>query len=158
MGNMKVSSPSFEDGGWIPKKHSPRGLDLSPEINISNIPEGAVSLAITLDDASHPIPNYNHWLMWNFPVQELIPEGIPHGYEVESMRDARQGRAYGKNRYKGPKPPFKWVHTYVFTIYVLDCKLNLNARSSKRDLLKAMEGHILEQAVLSGRFQSHRKE
>lgn len=159
MRKMIVTSPAFEEGGWIPKKHSARGLDVSPEIHIKNIPEKAVSLAITLDDASHPLfPNYNHWLIWNVPVQELIPEGVEAGYNVPSLRDAKQGCGYGKNRYKGPKPPLRTIHTYVFTVYALDSKLELSKNSAKNDLIKAMNGHILEQAVLSGKFQSHRKE
>lgn len=67
-----------------------------------------------------------------------------------------QGRAYGRNRYKGPKPPLRWIHTYVFTVYALDCRLNLSPTCRKPDLLAAMEGHILQRATLSGQFQSGR--
>lgn len=159
MNKMKITSPSFEADGWIPKKHSARGADLSPALSIAHIPEGTVSLAITLDDASHPLfPNYNHWLIWNLPVLDLMPEGIAHGYEVVALQGAKQGRAYGRNCYKGPKPPLKAIHTYVFTVYALDCKLTLNNQTTKADLLSAMKGHILEQATLQGKFQSHRKE
>lgn len=159
MNTMKITSPAFADGSWIPKKNSARGADLSPAFSITHIPEGTISLAITLDDASHPLfPNYNHWLIWNLPVQDLILEGISHGYEVNELKGAKQGRAYGKNCYKGPKPPLKTIHTYAFTVYALDCKLDLRDKTTKADLLNAMAGHILEQAVLLGKFQSHRKE
>lgn len=154
---LEVKSKAFNEGGWIPMKHSARGEDLSPCFELKNMAENAKSIAITLDDASHPIfPNYNHWLIWNIPVQAVISEGIPHGKSVNRLGGAMQGRAYGRNRYKGPKPPLKAIHSYVFTVYVLDTKLNLPANSKKRDFLAMIGGHILQQATLSGKFQSQR--
>jgi len=58
---LKIKSNAFNEGTWIPVKHSARGQDLSPDFEISGIAPNAKSIAITLDDASHPIfPNYNH--------------------------------------------------------------------------------------------------
>lgn len=153
---LKVKSKAFKDGDWMPIKYTARGEDLSPDFELEGIVYHAKSIAITLDDASHPLfPNYNHWVIWNIPVQAVIPEGIPHGKIVESLGGAMQGRAYGRNRYKGPKPPLKSIHTYVFTIYVLDRMVDLEANSKKSDLLSFISGHILQQAVFSGKFQSH---
>lgn len=152
---LTVTSPSFQEGDWIPRKHSARDEDISPCLDLHGIAENAKSLAVTFDDASHPIfPNYNHWVIWNIPVQTVIPEGIPHGPVVKDLEDAVQGKAYGKNRYRGPKPPFKAVHTYVFTVYILDCKIELPPESKKSDLLEKMQGHIIQEGILSGKFQS----
>ena len=154
---LEIKSNAFNEGAWIPVKNSARGQDLSPDFKISGIASNARSIAITLDDASHPIfPNYNHWVIWNIPVQEFIPEGIPAGKLVDSLGGAVQGVAYGKNGYKGPKPPFKSIHRYVFTVYILDSKFDLAAKSKKRDLIAKINGHILQQATLSGKFQSRR--
>lgn len=155
---LKITSPSFKEGDWIPKKHSARGEDISPCLKLEGIIENAKSIVITLDDASHPLfPNYNHWVIWNIPVQEIIPEAIQHGKIVESLGDAIQGKAYGKHRYKGPKPTFKTIHTYIFTVYILDCKIDLSPKSKKKDLVEKMSGHILQQSTFSGKFQSYRK-
>jgi phosphatidylethanolamine-binding protein (PEBP) family uncharacterized protein len=70
------------------------------------------------------------------------------------MDGAVQGLAYGRYRYKGPKPPRGALHTYVFTVYALDCRIELGPRRRKRDLLPAMEGHILQKAVLTGKFRN----
>lgn len=154
---LTVTSPDFEEGGWIPRRNSPRGENRSPALRLVGLVPGARSVAVTLDDASHPIfPNFNHWLIWNLPPEPLIPGGIPAGEAVDSLGGAMQGRAYGRNRYKGPKPPLRWIHTYVFTVYALDCRLNLSPTCRKPDLLAAMEGHILQRAALSGQFQSGR--
>ncbi|WP_099468311.1 YbhB/YbcL family Raf kinase inhibitor-like protein [Konateibacter massiliensis] len=157
METLKVKSNAFDEGGWIPVRYTARGEDLSPELELVGIAQNAKSIMITLDDASHPIfPNYNHWVIWNIPVQEVIPEGIPRGRSVDSLGGAVQGISYGRNRYKGPKPPFKAIHTYVFTVYILDCKIDSAANSKKRDLLNKMDGHVLQRATISAKFQSRR--
>lgn len=157
METLQLYSSAFEDGGWIPARYTARSEDISPPFELVGLSLEAKTLAITLDDASHPIfPNYNHWVIWNLPIQETIPEGIPHGETLGSFGGAVQGIAYGRNRYKGPKPPLRSIHTYVFTIYVLDCTIHLSSSSKKQALLNQMEGHILQQASISGKYQSHR--
>ncbi|MFV0399696.1 MAG: YbhB/YbcL family Raf kinase inhibitor-like protein [Oscillospiraceae bacterium] len=157
MNALAVTSPAFEDGGKIPVKYTGRGEDISPELRLSGIDENARTLAVVMNDIDHPIPAYNHWLLWNIPVMEVIPEDIPHGETVTGLGGAMQGRGYGKNRYRGPKPPFNWSHRYQFDVYVLDSALNLPGSAKKRDLLAAMQGHILQQGSLTGRFRTERK-
>lgn len=158
MNILKVWSEAFQEGDWIPIKHSTRGEDVSPCLELEGIDSHASSIAITLDDVSHPLfPNYNHWVIWNIPVINTIPEAVSHGMVVENLGGAIQGMSYGRNRYKGPKPPFKAIHTYMFTVYILDCKCDLSPKSKKADLMKQINGHILQQATLSGKFQSHRE-
>ena len=73
MDKLLVTSPAFQEGGWIPAECSGRGADRSPELRLDGLRKEAVSLAVTLDDASHPIfPNYNHWVIWNLPALSLI--------------------------------------------------------------------------------------
>ncbi|HBG11507.1 MAG TPA: YbhB/YbcL family Raf kinase inhibitor-like protein, partial [Clostridium sp.] len=50
-------------------------------------------------------------------------------------------------------PPFNWSHLYQFNVYALDCLLDLPSKSRKRDLLAAMQGHILQEGSLVGRFR-----
>lgn len=61
--------------------------------------------------------------------------------------------AYGKHCYKGPKPPFKTIHTYTFTVYILDTKIDLSPNSHRKGFLEVIEGHILQKATYSGKFQ-----
>ena len=110
------------------------------------------SIAIIMDDMGHPIPAYNHWVIWNIPAISLIPENIPHGEQVDSL-GAIQGCGYGKHRYRGPKPPFNWSHIYHFNVFSLDCRLDLPSTARKKDLLAAMQGHILQKSVLAGHYR-----
>ena len=148
-----VTSPAFENEGQIPIQHTGYGDDISPELNLSPLSEEAKTLAIIMDDIGHPIPSYNHWLIWNIPVMQTIPANIPHGTSIKGLDGAVQGRGYGRNRYRGPKPPFNWSHRYQFNVYVLDCQLELSEKSKKRDLLAAMQGHIVQQGCLIGRYR-----
>ena len=154
--NLIVTSPAFENEAVIPIQYTGRGEDISPELSLSAIDERAKSLAVIMDDMGHPIPAYNHWIIWNIPVMQTIPENIPYGAYVSELNGAIQGRGYGKNRYRGPKPPFNWLHLYQFNVYVLDCLLDLSFKARKGNLIAAMHGHILQKGALTGYFQSHR--
>lgn len=148
-----VTSPAFENEAVIPIQYTGRGKDISPELRLSTISERGRSMAVIMDDLGHPIPAYNHWVIWNIPVMPTIPEDIPYGAHVGDLGGAVQGRGYGRNRYRGPKPPFNWSHRYRFHVYVLDCMLDLPETARKRDLLAAMQGHVLQDGSLIGRFR-----
>ncbi len=158
MRDLIVTSPAFKESDWIPIENSARGKDISPQLDLSGLLDDAKSIAITLDDSSHPLfPNYNHWIIWNIPVLTQIPAAIPRGELVPQLCNAIQGIAYGKHCYKGPKPPFKSIHNYTFTVYVLDCMLSLSPKSNCKDFLQRAEGHVLQKGTLTGKFQSRRK-
>ena len=153
METLRVTSPAFADGGLIPVEHTGFGADRSPEFRLEGLCAGALSLAVILDDMGHPIPAYNHWTIWNLPPRPVIPGGVPQGERVEVLGGAVQGRGYGRNRYRGPKPPFHWSHLYHFNVYALDCVLDLPPTARKKDLLAAMEGQILQNALLTGHYR-----
>ncbi len=153
MGGLKVSSPCFDEGGLVPVEHTGYGADVSPALVLDGLDEGAVSLVVMLDDEDHPIRGYSHWVLWNVPARASIPGSVPAGKRVESLGGAVQGRGYGRNRYRGPKPPFNWSHRYRFTVYALDCLLDLPPTARKRDVLTAMDGHVLQRASLTCRYR-----
>ncbi len=158
MNELKIASPSFANNGWIPDRHSAYYENVSPEIDIDGLDEGAVSLMITLDDLGHPIrPGYNHWVAWNIPPIDVLPENIPKGASIEQPVHMEQGLAYGRHCYRGPKPPFHWNHDYRFTVYALDTVLHISADSNKAAVLKAAEGHILQKGMLTGKYQRRHK-
>lgn len=156
MDSLTLTSPSFAEGGPIPRRHTGFGEDLSPALCLSGLSPEAISLVVTMDDLDVPFTKiYSHWLIWNLPPQAELPEGIPHGPVLPELGGAAQGVGYGKHGYRGPYPPpfLRTPHRYVFHVYALDCRLELSPEEKRRALLPAMKGHILQEASLMGTFQ-----
>lgn len=152
---LRVASPEFRDCTPLPPRCTGRGADLSPELRLSGLSPAAVSLAVTMDDLDIPLFGvYNHWVIWNLPASAVIPAAVPPGAELPS--GARQGLGYGIHRYAGPKIPrfLRKAHRYRFTVYALDCRLDLPPDTKKGGLMKAMSGHILQAGVLTGTHQN----
>ena len=146
MGDLKLTSSDFSDGGEIPRECGYKNANVAPSMAIIGIPEGTKSLALIMDDpdAMGAVGKvWVHWVVWNFTWS---PTGEPiwHGCK-EGMTD------FGEVGYGGPAPPDK-RHTYVFKLYALDSELDLPDKSTKADVEKAMEGHIIEQTQLTGTY------
>lgn len=155
---MRVEMLRFEcvgmkDGDKFPIAHTGRGENISPEFRIGNLSLDARTLMITLEDLSHPIRNFTHWVIWNIPAVEVVPGAIPAGKTVPALCGARQGIAYGFHRYAGPKPPRGKSHRYGFTVYALDGFLSSKASATKRDVLREARGHVLQQGRVCGYFE-----
>ncbi len=138
---------TFKDGDMIPIEYTGYGKNISPKFKIKNLSSEAKSLVIILEDLSHPIKNFTHWIAWNIKAESIIPEN------VGSMENVIQGIAYGFHKYAGAKPPKFQRHNYKYTIYSLDNALELSANSMKKKLLKTMEGHILQKGTITGSFK-----
>jgi len=145
---MLIISPSFEDGGFIPKKFSGDGGDLNPELQIQNIPSGTKSLALILHDPDAPMPGgFYHWIVWNIDPRTMLikEESVPPG-AVEGANSA------GIVGYVGPKPPPGETHHYHFKLYALDDELHLVEGGTVDELMVNMEGHIIADAELIGLY------
>jgi hypothetical protein len=149
---LKVESPAFSPGGDIPRQHTCDGPDLSPPLRWSEPPAGTQSLALICDDPDAPAGTWVHWVLYRIPASARgLPEGVP---KRETLADgSRQGRNdFGKVGYGGPCPPRGPKHRYFFKLYALDTVLDLPPGATKAELLKAMEGHVLAQGELMGRY------
>jgi Raf kinase inhibitor-like YbhB/YbcL family protein len=142
---MQVKSPAFENGGTIPARFTCDGSDISPPLEISDLPAATATLTLVMDDPDAPGGTFDHWLVWNIPPSTArVAEGVePDG--VAGRTD------FGRLGYGGPCPP-GGTHRYVFTVYALDMILDLPEGASKSDLEVAMGGHILARAQLTGRY------
>jgi len=138
---MELKSPEFKDKEYIPKKFTCRGENVNPALIIEDIPSGAKSLALIIDDPDAPGGDWVHWVMFDMPVISRIEEDSAPG--KQGMTD------FGRMRYDGPCPPFG-THRYMFKIYALDTTLNLAEGVTKAELEEAMDGHTLAKAELTG--------
>ena len=145
MTNLQLTSSAFSDGGEIPRKCGYKNGNEKPPLTINGVTEGTKSLALIMDDpdAMGAVGKvWVHWVVWNID---------PTTTELENLTE--EGTTdFGEEGYGGPAPPDK-RHTYVFKLYALDCNLDaFPYNETKADVEKAMEGHILEQATLTGTY------
>ena len=150
---LEFTCIGIDTDGKFPLENTGRGQDISPEFLIKNLSPEAKTLAITLEDLSHPIKEFTHWLIWNIPAADQVKSGISAGSHVPELDGACQGIGYGFHRYAGPKPPKGKTHTYRLTVYALDCEIQLSVHSTKRAFLKKAEGHTLQKGSMTAKFE-----
>ena len=152
---IKVTSPVFSEGGMIPKKYTCDGEEASPPIEWSNIPEGAKSIAVISDDPDAPGGMWVHWVIFNIPPAEKgLPENVTHDKALPN--GAIQGINDSREIGYGPPCPPSGTHRYYFKVYALDDVLKPEPGITKNQLLKAMDGRILAEGGIMGRYKRGR--
>lgn len=148
---MTITSPAFEHGALIPKRFTCEGDNVNPPLTFSSVPSDAQSLVLLMDDPDVPRHiredgMWDHWVVFDIPASTSGVEeaAVPPGVVGLSTRNV--------NAYSGPCPPDR-EHRYFFRLYALDKELGLRAASTKTDIQRAMEGHIVAQAELMGRYK-----
>ena len=143
---MKLNSPVFENGGDIPSKYTCQGDNISPELIISDVSEKAASLILIMDDPDAPKGTWDHWVVFNIaPNTTKISEG-------QEPPGVAGNNSWENTGYGGPCPP-SGTHRYFFKLYALDIEFDLLQGSSKSEVESAMEGHVLENVELVGKYQ-----
>ncbi len=149
---FRLSSSAFEHEAGIPVRYTCDGEDLSPPLLWEGVPEGTLSLALIMDDPDAPVGTWVHWVVYDLPAaMSGLEEGVPP--EPELPGGGRHGtNSWRRLGYGGPCPP-GGTHRYFFKLYALDVEeLGLPAGASKGEVLRAMEGHVLAEAALMGRY------
>jgi Raf kinase inhibitor-like YbhB/YbcL family protein len=145
MKELTVSSPVFAANQKIPEKYSCDNQDINPPLTIEGVPGGTKSLALILNDPDAARGSFDHWIMWNIPPsQKAIEEDTALGTKGLNGK--------GGIGYTGPCPPQGKPHHYIFMVYALDTELALAEKASRKDLEKAMKGHVLAEGKLVGLF------
>jgi Raf kinase inhibitor-like YbhB/YbcL family protein len=149
-GTLRITSPAFKTGELIPAKYSCDADKVNPPLVFSGAPAAAKSLVLIVDDPDVPkslLPSgeFVHWLVWDM---EPGSKGIA---EADRAAATRGVNGTGQPGYYPMCPPDR-EHRYFFKIYALDRMLGAEKITTKAELLAAMQGHILDQAELMGRY------
>jgi Raf kinase inhibitor-like YbhB/YbcL family protein len=148
---MTLTSDAFQNGGTIPAIYGCRDNDSSPELSWSGVPQSARSLAILVEDPDAPGGIWVHWVIFNIPpTLPGLPAAVPPGSRLPNGAEQGIGSS-GDNRFHGPCPP-SGTHRYYFRLFALDAVLDAGPSTNRQALLSAMNGHIVAQAELMGRF------
>jgi Raf kinase inhibitor-like YbhB/YbcL family protein len=142
---MKISTIAIADNGTILEKYTCKGQNINPEIKFEDVPAETKSLALILDDPDAPSGTFTHWVIFNMPPETMA---IPENSNPPGMQAQNSASQFA---YVGPCPP-SGTHRYYFKLYALDCLLDVSAVTNKIDLVSNMQGHILEEAEVMGKF------
>lgn len=83
-----------------------------------------------MEDIDAPKGIFTHWIIYNIPPVNEIPEGIQRGKFIDTPFKAVQGENdFGFYGYSDPRPPYG-THRYYFKVYVLDTKLKWKVYNS----------------------------
>jgi len=106
-----------------------------------------------MEDPDAPGGTWVHWVLYDLPgTGGELPAGTARQGELPS--GARQGRNdFKKLGYGGPCPPAGPGHRYCFRLYALDKSLGLHPGATRRELDRAMRGHLVASAELMGRYR-----
>jgi Raf kinase inhibitor-like YbhB/YbcL family protein len=149
---IKLTSTVFNEGAMIPRPYTCDGPNVSPSLRWETVPAGAKTLALICDDPDAPTGTWVHWVLYNLPADAKgLIENVPKQERLAGggLQGTNDFREIG---YDGPCPPNS-THRYFFKLYALDAELALDARATKEQLLKAMEGHVLGEGQLMGKYQ-----
>jgi len=144
---MILTSSQFKNNDFFPAKYSCQGEGVNPPLAISGTPKSSKSLALVVDDPDAVGGTFVHWLAWNIdPATSSIAENSAPPGGIQGKNSG------GTNSYYPPCPP-SGAHHYRFKVYALDVKLDLESSADEAALMKAVEGHVLDQAELVGLYQ-----
>ncbi len=148
---LEIKSTAFVEGGTIPKKYTCEGPNISPPLSWTQPPEGTKSLVLICDDPDAPMGTWVHWVLYGLSPNTLeLPEDVPGKKEV--LGGAKQGtNGFRRIGYGGPCPP-GGTHRYFFKLYAIDSELDFSAGATKDEVLRDIEGHILAEGQLMGRY------
>jgi hypothetical protein len=153
---MEIRSTAFVQGGRIPRHHTCEGDDVSPPLAWSGVPDGTESLVLIVDDPDAPDPAapkrvWVHWVLYDIPPDAAgLEEGVTISQLPEGTREGLND--WKRTGYGGPCPPIG-RHRYFHKLYALDTRLGDLGRATKTELERAMQGHVLAEAVLMGTYQ-----
>lgn len=152
LSDIQLTSSAFVDGGSIPTKHTGEGVDVSPQLAWSNVPEGTEQFAIVCHDPDAPLITpvqygFVHWVLYNIPKSVT---SLEEGVEAHT-----QGQSdFGKLGYGGPMPPEgHGLHRYYFWVLALNSSDQQPGGLSMLDFFAAVEPNVIGMNRLVGSYQ-----
>jgi hypothetical protein len=174
--SLSVSTSAFADGAEIPAKYTFRGENKFPGFefhwnlgpNPGMAPESLKTYAIIFHDIENSTAKTTtdtlHWSVFNIPGTATsvpeglgggdLPDGTRNGPGIAAGRGGRGGAPPAVPAYFGPGAGPGPFHHYVFEFYALDTKIDLPANTTRDELMKAMDGHVVGKAAYVGRYHA----
>lgn len=149
---LEITSTAFKHTTEIPDAYTCTGSNTSPELTWAHAPAGTKTFVLICEDPDAPFGTWTHWIVYNIP--ENMTTLIENFALTNTETNIRQGiNDFGEKTYGGPCPPPSNPHRYFFRLYALNCSLTLDKEPSRKDILQAIEGHILAETKIVGTYK-----
>jgi hypothetical protein len=150
---IELRSTAFEEGEMIPAEHTCDGEDTSPPMAWMGVPDEAESLVVILEDIDSVKGVWSHWVLYSIP-----PDVNALAAGIAPARSLPWGGVQGQNDfdtigYGGPCPSDGKTHRYVVRLFALDERLELDPGVEREEILERIEGHVLDEGELMGRYR-----
>jgi hypothetical protein len=147
-----LSSTAFRNGEDIPARFTCDGPNISPLLAWTAPPAETQTFVLIMDDPDAPKRTWVHWLVYDIPADTSgLPDNLPPKAELET--GARQGiNDFHQQGYGGPCPPKGATHRYYFRLHALNTRLGVLPGATRADIERAMQGHVLAEVELMGRY------
>lgn len=154
MAEFRLISPAFQQDQDLPSRFSADGGNISPPLEWSGVPDGAVELLLICDDPDAPYGVFTHWIVYGFAASETaLPEGIPNDAVIDEPVELLQGlNEFDESGYTGPTAidddDELVPHRYFFRLFALDTELPLPPGARREEVRQACSGHVIATAEL----------
>jgi Raf kinase inhibitor-like YbhB/YbcL family protein len=160
---MILTTTAFADGGEIPQRYTQHDPNhpISPKLEWSNVPAGTASFVLIFRDPDAAIgrrlEDSLHWIVFNIPgTSRGLPEGVPRDPKLPDGTMQPRNPRGGHYGYRGPGRAAIPAHHYTFELYAIDITLPFGTEATREEVMKAIDGHILDKAILMGRYTRSR--
>lgn len=155
---LEIKSSVFENKGYIPERYTCTTQNISPSLLWEGAPSNTKSFVLICDDPDAPYKTWVHWVVFNIPGDmSSIKEDIAKE-QMGSLGILQGANDFGEAKYGGPCPPQGKPHRYFFRLYALDKLLSLKEGAAKKDVVEAMQGHIIAETKMFGFYQRRAQE
>jgi Raf kinase inhibitor-like YbhB/YbcL family protein len=145
---LTLRSDAFGEGDEIPSRYTCDGVDVSPPLSWSGIPDqaGAFALIARDPDAS----GFVHWVLTDIPADVTsLPDGQGDSVGIAGRND------FGRVGWGGPCPP-SGQHRYEFTLYALTAPLQLDGAPEADDVERSLGTNLVGEASLTAVYTRSR--
>lgn len=147
----------------MPLRYTGLGEEICPPLGWSNIPQDAKELLLVVEDADAPLPvPITHLIVHGIPPQQgdleegSVPNSKGHWMASQQQRWRLGRNSFGSEAWLGPHPlRGHGTHRYHFQLFALDTNLTFSKPPNRRQVLRAMSGHVLAFGVLVGKCEDN---
>jgi len=151
---VRLSSPAILQDNRLPERYSRDGENVSPPLEWGDVPSAAKELLVLFENVTPATEEpFAQWILYGVGTDR---QGLPERFHQK--REPGDGLLHGQNDvgnlgYDGPQGTISATIHLRFRLLALDEPLGLDPGADREAVLKAADGHVIEEAELPVDYQ-----